>query len=499
MNLLDMRNLPADYQRPPALQSATPYSLGKIDTSKLPAGFFDAYAAKDQGGRKSYALVPGGALGLDNNYQYAVYPDGRVEPVYQGNDVTYDPNTSATPDPGIRYRTLSELLSEGGQIGSTDSHGVPLLAGDVGGYRYAPQADIKNGPEGLAGGLPLAAFALMTAGIGSAAAGGAGAAAADTGAASGAAGSTAGTFGGALGSDTLLGGAAADTLANGGALGSGLTAGTTTGGIGGGALGSGLTAGTTTGAVGGGALGSGLTAAGAASGPLAAGFFGAETAYPVLGGAAAAQGASTVPAVTGSGVTAGTAAGAGAGASAVWNRILDGSATPGDYASVLGALAPGVLGYLGSSQQTDAFQNLANQYMGFGAPYREKLAQLYTPEGVNAYFGSPEVKQSVQLGTDALARALSTQGNPTGSGTALQQLQNYATSKFSDKLDQERDRLAGFGGLASYNAAAPAASSNAIASQGNEWNAIGYGVGRALNPQPSFADFARAFGIKGLA
>jgi hypothetical protein len=54
-------------------------------------------------------------LGLDNNYQYAVYPDGRIEQAYQGFDPTYDPNMSATPDPGMRYRTLSELLAQGGQ------------------------------------------------------------------------------------------------------------------------------------------------------------------------------------------------------------------------------------------------------------------------------------------------------------------------------------------------------------------------------------------------
>jgi hypothetical protein len=173
-----------------------PQSTGRVDPSKLPAGFLQAYAARDAGGQRPYALMGGAQLGLDNNYQYAVYPDGRIEPAYQGFDPTYDPNMSATPDPGMRYRTLSELLAQGGQKGGVDSHGMPLIQGDVGGYRYAPQPDMKNGPGGLGDAIGLGAFTLMTMGLGSAAAGGAGAGMAGAGAGEAGAGAgAAGAFG----------------------------------------------------------------------------------------------------------------------------------------------------------------------------------------------------------------------------------------------------------------------------------------------------------------
>lgn len=274
------------------------------------------------------------------------------------------------------------------------------------------------------------------------------------------------------------------------ALGGGLRAGAATGAVGGGELGSGLTAAApAAGNIGGGSLGTGLTAAGvgaAGLGALGQGSFAGENVNPVIGGASQAA-ATGLPGQGGGGAGGGT--GTGGGGSAVWNRIMDGTATAGDWASIAGSLAPGVLGYMGAGQQADAYKDIANQYMGMGAPYRQRLSDLYSDP--SSFLKSQEVQVPVQQGTDAVARALSVNGNPTGNGSALQEMQNYASNQLFGRLGQEKDRLAGFGGLSQYNAAAPAANSNAINAQAGQYNAIGYGLGQALNPMPSLDQYFR--------
>lgn len=180
-------------------------------------------------------------------------------------------------------------------------------------------------------------------------------------------------------------------------------------------------------------------------------------------------------------------------------------------ASMLTKLLPSALGLLGSSQQNKALEELvgtqgANRdaLLAFGAPYRQRLAGLY--DNPSAYLNSPEVQIPVQQGTNAMARALSTQGNPIGNGTALQELQNYSANQLFGRLGQEKDRLAGFGGLTAYNQAGAQQFGNTQAQQalaqgqGNMWNSLGYGLNQVLNPQPTMADLARqfGFGIQGL-
>jgi len=172
-------------------------------------------------------------------------------------------------------------------------------------------------------------------------------------------------------------------------------------------------------------------------------------------------------------------------------RILDGTATTQDYLSLTGQIAPSLLGIYASDKQTDALKGLSEQYQAIGAPYRSRLEELYA--NPNAFLTSPEVTVPVQQGTDIMARSLSTSGNPIGSGNALQQLQSYSADQLFGRLGQEKDRLAGFGGLASYNAAAPAAATNAIGSQANIYNAIGGGIADVFTPRRnrSLADILR--------
>lgn len=245
-----------------------------------------------------------------------------------------------------------------------------------------------------------------------------------------------------------IGGYPATSIAAPGALGGGITPGTF------GAAGLSPTA---TGAAG--------IGAGKAAGALAPGFFAAETLYPVFGG-----------------VTAAAIADGGGGASSPGvGNIFSGKGTLPDYLKVAGQVLPSLISAYGSQRQADAQSDLADRYFGMGAPYRSRLASLY--DDPSAFLSSPEVQIPVQQGTDATARALSTGGNPAGSGRALQEIQNYSANQLFGRLGQEKDRLAGFGGLSGYNAAAPGAANAAINAQGQVYGDLGYGVGQVLNPQ----------------
>ena len=215
----------------------------------------------------------------------------------------------------------------------------------------------------------------------------------------------------------------------------------------------------------------------------------AGTGGALMGGAGAGAGLGTgVPAgiaeesamlglggVPGAAGAAGTAGAVGGAASALAPTV----GLPG-WAQIAAGAIPAAIGAYASNQQANSYEGLARDYMNMGAPYRSKLSDLYAnPSG---FLNSPEVTVPVQQGTNALARALSVNGNPMGSGTALQELQNYSSNQLFSRLGQEKDRLAGFGGLSAYNQAAPQASANAIDANYNTYAALGRGSANVFNP-----------------
>jgi len=166
----------------------------------------------------------------------------------------------------------------------------------------------------------------------------------------------------------------------------------------------------------------------------------------------------------------------------------------GGGGSLLGALGTGIAGLYGAKvagDQTDAYKQMADQYASYGAPYRQRLSDLYA--NPSSFLSSPEVQKPVQMGTDMLMRSLSTQGNPFGSGNALQQGQSYASDQLFSRLGQEKDRLGGFGGLTAYNQAAPQMSQNAIASMSNAPTVLAGAVSDIFHPQPTFAETWKQF------
>jgi hypothetical protein len=152
---------------------------------------------------------------------------------------------------------------------------------------------------------------------------------------------------------------------------------------------------------------------------------------------------------------------------------------------MIGNLGGAFLGYLGSQQQRQMFQQLADRYWGAGADYRNRLSQSYADP--NAFLHSPEITAPVQQGTDIMARALSTQGNPAQSGNALQQLQNYSANTLFGRMGEARNQLANYGGLQQAASAGPAAATSAIGAAGNQYNAVGAGVHDIFNPPRTLA------------
>lgn len=170
-------------------------------------------------------------------------------------------------------------------------------------------------------------------------------------------------------------------------------------------------------------------------------------------------------------------------------------ATSASIASMIGKLGAAGLGAYASNQQSNALADVAKQYAEYGAPYRAQLASLQTDPG--SFLSSPRVTSAVDQGTSAMARALSARdGNPVGSGRALQELQNYSTNSLYGQLTNRENQLANFGGLSSFNSAAPSANLASVQQTGNMYNAIGAGINDIFNPQPTYIDLIKA--MKGL-
>lgn len=172
--------------------------------------------------------------------------------------------------------------------------------------------------------------------------------------------------------------------------------------------------------------------------------------------------------------------------------------SPSNALKLLGQLGSAGLGAYASNKQAGALNDLANQYLNMGAPYRAMLASSYADP--NAFLANdPSIRASVDQGTNALARSLSVTGNPAQSGRTLQELQNYATQGLYGQLGNERNRLANFGGLSNFNAAAPTTQTQAIGQNANVYNALGYGINQITNPQPSLADIWKSINATGFA
>ena len=169
------------------------------------------------------------------------------------------------------------------------------------------------------------------------------------------------------------------------------------------------------------------------------------------------------------------------GSQSLISKLLGGDGSASDWMKAIGSLVPSLLGAYASNQQTNALTDLAKKYQDFGAPYRQQLADITAnPDNFYNSLGA-------QKATDSVLHKLSIGGNPSGSPYK----QQLAVDSLWNEYGKERDRLAGFGGLTNYNAAAPSLDAQAVNSQGNMYNALGAGLNDIFNPKTSLADLLK--------
>jgi hypothetical protein len=97
----------------------------------------------DQGQNAPYRIIPGDQIGKDNNYSFAKYADGHVEPVYatQGTGEWVNGDWVSKPR---TYKSLSEMQAEGLQPTGTDAHGIPTFD-ESSGYTAASGHGLQSG------------------------------------------------------------------------------------------------------------------------------------------------------------------------------------------------------------------------------------------------------------------------------------------------------------------------------------------------------------------
>ena len=171
-----------------------------------------------------------------------------------------------------------------------------------------------------------------------------------------------------------------------------------------------------------------------------------------------------------------------------WSRIINGNGTIDDFAKIFGGIAPAVMGWFASNQNTEALENFTNQWMDMGKGYRDQLANLYTEGGMEAWANSPQVQTTLDRTLEGAARALSVEGNPALNPFAQNTMRDEGLNKMWEMLTGEKQFLATAGGLGSFNAAAPNMALASVNSNNNAWNAIGSGLSSVLNPQPSLEE-----------
>lgn len=154
--------------------------------------------------------------------------------------------------------------------------------------------------------------------------------------------------------------------------------------------------------------------------------------------------------------------------------------------NVLSGILQGVGGYLGAGQQADAYNQVAQQYMSMGAPFRNMLQDSYKPDF--DLWSQPGYKDAFDKAADVSSRAWSAKsGNPYGSPTAKAGiLSDVMNMSYMPALANYRGQLGQFGGLGINTSGA--ASLASAGTTGDEWEAFGSAANTIFNPQPKWDD-----------
>jgi hypothetical protein len=169
--------------------------------------------------------------------------------------------------------------------------------------------------------------------------------------------------------------------------------------------------------------------------------------------------------------------------------------------TLLGKVAPSVLGYMGASKQADAYKDLMNQYFSLGAPYRDLLQKSYQP-GFSLQ-NEPGFKDAMDTAHSTYMRAASAGnaqgvagGNPFDNPGAFMESQKYLMGSLGlPYLQNYRSGLSGAGQLGLGPAAQFGGAG--VNAEGGKYDAIGYGLGEVFNPKPDYMkQFANLFAPK---
>lgn len=204
----------------------------------------------------------------------------------------------------------------------------------------------------------------------------------------------------------------------------------------------------------GGALGSGLAGSAGYGSPLLG-----ETAFGIAGNAASPWGANP---------------------SSPLGRILGGNGSSSDYLQTAGNLGGAVLGALGANSQAKDYLALSDKYAGMGEPFRKLLLDSYSTNFSMA--NQPDFQNAMDIGAQSAARATSAKvGNPVDNPGAYGEMQKYISGSLAlPQLNTYRSQLGTFGQLGTNQAAM--ADSGAVQAKGGIFDALGYGLGQATQP-----------------
>ena len=214
---------------------------------------------------------------------------------------------------------------------------------------------------------------------------------------------------------------------------------------------------------------------------------------PTLGGVGGSAAAGLPSALTGgSGASTATTA---AKAGTALSRLLDGTATAADYASLAGTVGSGLLGAYGASKQASNLKALSDQYIAMGAPSRSRYEGSFAP-GFSME-NDPGYKDALDQSSKATLHALSVNGNPAGSPNAwaASLKDNYDKTAYP-ALQNYRSQNAATSGIASFNAAAPDTQAASIGANGKILDSLGKTAADVFSPKQSFslADLMKFYG-----
>lgn len=216
-------------------------------------------------------------------------------------------------------------------------------------------------------------------------------------------------------------------------------------------------------------------ASGAGAAP--AGLGGGATGYGLSGNAA-------IPAATAAG-----GAGAGVAGSTALGRLLGVGQTGQDLLSVGGGLVPGILGYIGQQQQTDALNQLGQQYFQMGAPARSRLESSYAP-GWDLFAPGTAESGALQRSADVSAKAANVKyGNPYDAAPQFQVMNDVMQGAALPAIANWRGQNMQAGGMGLNTSGAISGAGAGLA--GSQYAPVAGAIGQTFNTPSPYEDLIK--------